>query len=148
MNFMESELGQVYRETDYWILEGEGVNWLPLVLRVDEPCPEGLAARVGPAPWALLTAANPGSYPRDTQTNAELYQALRARLTREGYHHVAAVGFHPKSGWLEPMVLVWPISLESALEMAKVMGQKSILAAKAEESDCPAGMVGLFYTGV
>lgn len=140
------ELERAYRKTSYWLLEGLVESDRAMVLRVDEPCPEGFSKLVGGKPWALLTACNPGSMPLDTDCNALLYRKLREKLTTEGLQHLAAVGVELEVGWMEPMLLVWPMRLPEALLFAKTMGQRAILAEKPGESDCSEGLVGLFYT--
>jgi hypothetical protein len=140
------ELESAYRKTSYWLLEGLVESDRVMVLRVDEPCPEGFFKLVGGKPWALLTSCNPGSMPLDTESNALLYRKLRDRVSAEGLQHLAAVGVELEVGWMEPMLLVWPLELSDALVFAKTLGQRAILAEKPGESDCSEGLVGLFYT--
>ncbi len=141
-------LDAAYRKTSYWVVEGLVESNAPFVLRVDQPCPEGFAKLVGALPWVVLTSCNPGSRPLDSLANANLFQALRQRLDRMGLQHLAVAGMDPESGWVEPMVLVWPMQLNEGLELAREVGQRALLAAKPGDSDCLEGVAGLFYTGL
>jgi hypothetical protein len=95
-----------------------------------------------------LTACNPGSKPLDTLTNANLYRSLRQNLEGKDLQNLAVVGMDPVSGWVEPMVLVWPMKVDKAIEFAQTLGQRAILARKPGDSDCLGGVAGLFYTGL
>lgn len=148
MSQAEDWLDTAYRQTSYWVVEGLVEGNAVVVLRADEPCPDEMADLVGDAPWAVLTACNPGSKPLDTLTNANLYRSLRQNLEGQDLQNLAVVGMDPLSGWVEPMVLIWPMELDKAVEFAKSLGQRAILARKPGDSDCLAGVAGLFYTGL
>ncbi|MFM8930256.1 MAG: DUF3293 domain-containing protein [Gemmataceae bacterium] len=141
-------LDAAYRKTSYWVVEGLVESNAPMVLRVDQPCPQGFGNLVGASPWAVLTACNPGSRPLDSLANANLFQGLRQKLDQMTLQHLAVAGLDPESGWVEPMVLVWPMKLDRAIEFAQELGQRALLAAKPEDSDCLEGVAGLFYTGL
>ena len=148
MNTADAWLDAAYRKTSYWVVEGLVEGNQPVVLRVDQPCPEGMVALVGASPWAVMTACNPGSAPLDSLANANLFQALRRKLDGLGIQNLAVAGMDSESGWVEPMVLVWPIELARAIDLGRELGQRAILAAKPGDSDCLEGVAGLFYTGL
>lgn len=79
------------------------------------------------APFALITAWNPGhARPGDVE-NAAANARLRHRLTALSLRFVAADGRSPDGAHMEPSFAVFGISREAALELAREFGQAAIV---------------------
>lgn len=139
---LKPSLFQEFRETTYWILEGSE----PISLRVGQPVPPGLVQVVGGpgVPWAMLTSCNPLSQAQDTGTNQKLFAAMRQDLLDRGLNQLAGVGVGATHGWLEPMMLVWPLGFSEAMDLAKGYRQAGLVCPENGDS----GLTGVAMTGL
>ncbi len=121
---------QAYRETHYKVFAQPGSVEIAFTLRIDEPCPELLAAykrrRVDCS--AYITAYNPFSQALAAGENAARQLALVRELDARGLAWDEGVGAHPSNSWPgEPSCLVYGIALEAAKVLATRFEQNAFV---------------------
>lgn len=125
-------LEAAYRATSYLVhLPGTGA----VSIRVDGPLPDRLTGLAGDAPWAFLTAWNPGSIPQSRPANEAAMASLQARLkitpglrVFHGTGHTDRNTGRPGAAWQpEPSLWVVGITEADALALAAEYGQRAIV---------------------
>lgn len=133
-------LDQPYRATRYIV----DFDDAPVVLRVGEHSPEldrrlhheGLEPE---APWAFMTAHNPGSVLRDASDNETAQRRLKKALVERGYRPRSGRGEPVDGSWsAEPSFFVPGIMPAEALDLARAFGQAAILVGRVGD---PAGLL-------
>ena len=87
----QARLAAVYAATTYRVLLPEGA----VDLRVGAPAPREL----GPFPWMVITACNPGSIMLSDEENQARQQVLAARLRTLGFTFAAAENLADDGEW-------------------------------------------------
>ncbi len=121
---------QAYRETHYKVFAQPGSAEIAFTLRVDEPCPELLAAhkrrRVDCS--AFVTAYNPFSQALAAGESAARQLALVRELEARAFAWDKGVGEHPSNSWPgEPSCLVYGIALDAAKVLAARFEQNAFV---------------------
>jgi Protein of unknown function (DUF3293) len=121
---MTNELLEAYRTSTYWVLENT-----PLALHVDSPSGataqwlgEGCAGKA-----AFLTPCNPRSKALTTAVNAALMEQAQATVRGLGLNSAKGVSMGTDGRWCEPGMLVWPISLDTAMDLAHAWHQNAFI---------------------
>ncbi len=121
---------QAYRETHFKVFAQPGSAEIAFTLRIDEPCPELLAAhkRRRADFGAYVTAYNPFSQALTAAENAARQLALVRELVARGLAWDEGVGEHPSNSWQgEPNCLVYGIAFEAAKVLAAHFEQNAFV---------------------
>lgn len=123
-------LEAAYRATAYLVhLPGSR----PVAIRIGAPLPDTLALLAKDAPWAFLTAWNPGSVPHPRAANEAAMLSLLAELRLEArlrlWHGTGQPDGSAGSPW-HPEPSVWVVGLQraEAVLLAARYGQRAIVA--------------------
>ena len=106
------------------------VNDVQARFRIGQRCTEleTLLGRHGAASAALLSAYNPLSVRRELTENMDAHSRLLARITADSRRAIPARAYDDRSHQPgEPSVLVLPIALGEAVELALAFGQRAIV---------------------
>ena len=121
---MTDDLLEAYQRSTYWVLGS-----VPLALHVDIPneavghwLGENLAGKA-----AFLTPCNPRSEPLTTAVNAGLMRQAQATLQAMGLTFAKGVSMGAEGGWCEPGMLVWPVSFQTAMDLAREWQQNAFI---------------------
>lgn len=121
---MTDSLLEAYRTSIYWVL-----GKVPLALHVGFPN-ETMAHWLGEAcagKAAFLTPCNPRSEARTTSENAMLMEQAQRRVKAMGLNRAKGVSMGRDGCWMEPGMLVWPVSFDTAMSLARSWHQNAFI---------------------
>jgi hypothetical protein len=110
----KASLEEAYKQTHYRVFCPQG----DFTLHIGEYCEEMAAY----APWAFLTACNPGSQLFHDSDNANRMSKLKALLA-DRWLHFDALGVAPDETWREPSFFIAAIDQPSTTALARQFGQ-------------------------
>jgi hypothetical protein len=87
----------------------------------------GRLAIDAPRPWTIISARNPMSVPLTDAANQERDRELAALLRDEGVACGAAEGRSPDGEWREPSSVVFGLTRERALAIARRFEQRAVV---------------------
>mgnify|MGYP001489801185 CR=1 FL=1 len=120
------DLEAAYLATCYFVDAPEG----RFAIRLGAPSPraDALAAELGAAAWAYVTAYNPGSVPAPEEQNRARQRELEETVRGMGLPFFRGEGKGDDGGWpAEPSLLVLGIAEEEALRLARRFGQAAVV---------------------
>jgi hypothetical protein len=112
---MDETLLDAFRRTHYLVCL-DTIEWADI--RVDEPPPPSLQARIGPRAWGFVTAWNPGAQRQPPAQNLAAQRVLLQSLER-----LPDTVIHPAIGigvdWHEPSLMVIGLQLDTLDALAR-----------------------------
>ena len=102
------------------------------------------AGPLGPAPWHVLTAANPDSAARPDEVNHVANERLADVLVARGFDPLAVLGSSVDGTWREPSLAVTGLERPVACDLGHRFGQVAIFELTQDELRvvrCPDGAV-------
>jgi hypothetical protein len=129
-------LPREYWETTYFV----GPPGRQFRVRIGQRCSE-LGGALGPVPWVIVTAWNPGSVRLSNAENARRQEELEKRVS--AWPSLPALGKADTSDWFEKGVLLIGMEEEEGRALARAFGQNALVIGIGGEVarliDCRAG---------